>query len=192
MWSLIFLPKPCMCVSERESVCVCVVPVFWEVFLSGWNSSNSHECLEPRLEAHWVQVTATSRHDTEQLGRQQADLFRVGASVLMCLCVGVFFSCQILLELITPPAPDLRSLGRRTEGAATCTYKSLNNTQSPCFSTFRLTDWQVTNNLGVQTVAWQEPVGKIWSILLLSNTIMQVLPFYDYYELFTLNYKESL
>lgn len=97
-----------------------------------------------------------------------------------------------LLELITPPAPDLRSLGRRAGGTATCTYKSLNNTQSPCCFTFHSSDSLVRYNLGVHTVAPEEPVGTIWSILLLSRVIMQVLPFYDYYELFTLNYKECL
>lgn len=36
------------------------------------------------------------------------------------------------------------------------------------------------NNFGLQMVAWDKPVGMIWSILLLPGNIMQVLPFYDF------------
>lgn len=89
MWSLLFLPKPCVCVfvcvrsrgggrggsgrwhctgiawsakgsnewaKDTPPPTSSVVPVFWEVFLSGWNSSNSHGSPEQRFEAHQVQV----------------------------------------------------------------------------------------------------------------------------------------
>lgn len=46
----------CVRVHASERVCVRVVPVFLEVFLSGWNSSNSHASLELRFKDYWVQV----------------------------------------------------------------------------------------------------------------------------------------
>lgn len=178
-------------------VCACVLPQYSErssclvgtvaTAMSLWSCGS-------KLIAFRLRAAATSRRDTEQLGRQRADLFHVRTSVLTCMCVGVFLffffmsDSTGLLELITPPAPDLRSLGGRAEGAAACAHRSLNNTQSPRCSTFHHSDSGDTLPAVASEGAHRgDPVHS-----LLSRIIMQVLPFfYDYYERFTLNYKEG-
>lgn len=132
-----------------------------------------------------LRAAATSRHVAEQLGRQQANLF---CRVNVCACVYEYFShvrfCWTtgISNLITPPAPDLRSLGRREGGAANCYLQHLKQHTITLSFHFPLV-WlsgDTSSNLGLHAVAWEEPIGTIWSVLLLSRIIMQVLPFYDF------------
>lgn len=116
VWSLLFLPKPCECrgqwhrtgkaawstrgpmseprtppklsqYSERSS---CLVR-------SKRNNSNNHVSLDLWFR---LRAAAMSRHAVEQLGRQQADLFRVCERMCECVraCTSNFSSCQILLD----------------------------------------------------------------------------------------------
>lgn len=110
--------------------------------------------------------------------------------VCECVCARVYeyFShvrfCWTtgISNLITPPAPDLRSLGRRAGGAANCYLQHLKQhtiTLSHLSSVW-LSPATRLSDLGLHAAAREEPVGTIWSILLLPRIIMQVLPFYDF------------
>lgn len=99
-----------------------------------------------------------------------------------------FFWTTGISNLITPPAPDLRSLGRRTGGAANCYLQHLKQhtiTLSFPFPLARLslrTCWVSPDRPGsrLHSGLREELIGMIWSILFLSRNIMQVLPFYDF------------
>lgn len=95
MWSLLFLPKPCACVCMRasERVCVRVVPVFLEVFLSGWNSSNSHASLELRFKDYWVQVKGCRNEPSWHwaTGETTSRSLPCLNECDMCVCVRVCF-----------------------------------------------------------------------------------------------------
>lgn len=86
-------------------------------------------------------------------------------------------------NLITPPAPDLRSLGKKAGGAANCYLQHLKQHTITLLFHISLVWLSLAtrlSNLGLHAAAWEEPVGTIWSILLLPRINMQVLPFYDF------------
>lgn len=131
-----------------------------------------------------LRAAATSRHDANWGDNKPISSAFVKEWVCECVCE--YFShvrfCWTtgISNLITPPAPDLRSLGRRAGGAANCYLQHLKqHTITLLFHfSFGLTLATRLSNLG--SVAREEPVGTIWSILLLPRVIMQVLPFYDF------------
>lgn len=93
------------------------------------------------------------------------------------MCVQVFFSCQILLDYwnfqlnFTPSAwsqKPWKEEQQEEQQTVSC------NTQSPCVVPLLLSPTLRSSDFGL---AREEPIGTIWSILLLPRIIMQSVTF---------------
>lgn len=216
MWSLLVLPKPCVCRGRWH----CMGLAAWStrglmseprtpsppmqvlsrnfersscLVRSRRNNSNKHWLLELRFKTHLVQVKGCRNEPPwcwatgETASRSLLYLLK-NECVNVCVCAYKYCShvrfCWTtgISNLITPPAPDLRSLGRRAGGAANCYLRHLKqHTITLLFQFCQSTlSGDTQCKLELHSVAWDEPVGTIWSNLLLPRIIMQVLPFFDF------------